>query len=148
MKKLFRQGYHDKGIAQMKARAFRPIESYDTIIEEINALYVADDYYPDQLLYYHGYGQEIVLVATTTLLDLHEDVEGKVSELEEEAKIRAWLQAEGLPEYLGQTLLYMNQEEPYEVIPSFIEYLMAPGQEIEVQITETAYWNSEFTLAT
>lgn len=148
MKKLFQNGCEDKGYVQIKARSFVPVENYQAMIETINDLY-EDQHYEgkDYLLGYEEYEDTIILWGTTYVLSLHEDVEDTIRDFEEEEELKEWLKNEAVPAFLWDEVLNMWGEDS-GLVGNLIELLAKPNQEFQVQITDTNYWNDEFTIKT
>lgn len=136
----------DAGECLLKTDAFKPVDGYGEMIEKINALYEDNRYEPNDTLFtYKQYDDEIVMWGSTYLLEIHENIDqDELYDLEED-EIKEQLKNDGIPEYLWDQVLEMFYEGSCPV-GDIIELMVVPNQSVNVQITDTQYGNSEYTI--
>ena len=145
MKKWLTNSCEDSGICMIKTDAFKPVNDYKGIIDQINEIYVDNRYKPENtLLTYETFKDSIIVSGSTYLLQINNFMDPEnVRDLREE-EIKKSLSTDNVPEYLWNHIT--ESQENSLAVGALIEMLIAPNQKIKVQITDTAYGNSDFVI--
>ncbi len=126
-----------EGQVQLRTDPFKPVPAFAEMVEEINKLYHNDNDQP--LLSYREFKDgKVQVTGTTSLVNIHPDIESAEA-LDQAAKDRAipdFIRDE-LSQYVGGTSVDVG---------ALVKHLVAPKQQVRVQLTDMEYGNSEFTI--
>ena len=134
-----------------KTDVFFPVDNYEDIITVINSLFNKSSLYPQEFFTYEKYddGQIMVSLAVYLLSMYGVPILDELEEDDEDFEERAIKSMcdDGVPEYIAKHMItnyYANSEQLFG--GDLIELLVKEGQEVEVQVTDPNYGNSEFTI--
>jgi hypothetical protein len=131
-------------VCQTRTEAFIPLDNFKETIEAINVLYEDNRKESNHVLFtYRELGDgKIIVHGSTYLLGAYdwEMAEG------EEDKIKNLLEEDQTPDILHSLVLDITQNNHKGAVGDFIALIVAPKQSVLVQITDTEYGNSEYTI--
>ena len=142
MEKCLFNGLEDGGVYQFRTTPFDCIDGFESILSDFDNMY--ESYQDSATLFsFSKDDKQIVLKAETyTLTFFTEDID-----MYDEEALITYLKENGMSQTTIEIICSMVEDEDFSVI-KVVEKIAKPNQNINIQMTDTLYGNSEFDLTT
>lgn len=141
IKKILFNGLEDGGIYQFRTSEFEVNEEFEKVLTDFDNLY--ESYQQSSTLFTFSGKEKKVLIAETGTLRF-DSSEVDIYNVDE---VKNFIKGMELSDLTIKILLHMIEMEDFSV-SVIVEKIAKPGQVINIQLTDTLYGNSEFSLNT